>query len=368
MGQRRQNSVDEGFMQLALNQAQKGLGCTRPNPAVGAVIVVAGKVVARGYHAAAGKPHAEVEALKKARQSVAGATMYVTLEPCNHVGKTGPCTKAIIQAGIARVVIGCRDPNPQVSGRGVAVLRRAGIRVQTGILRQQCLQLIAGFAKHKRTGRPLIILKAATSLDGRLATWRGVSSGLTGTVAHQHLHQLRANCDGILVGRKTVQADNPRLTVRGRADRKKNNPLVRIVVDTHARTPSGAKVITGPGRVIIACTKQAPVARRRRLEKAGAEILVCREKRSFVSLADLFGRLGRLGLMTILVEGGGQIHGSLVREGLADRAMIYVAPRLIGGDGVPLLAGKGVATLQNTALHNVCWLPLGEDMLLTGDF
>ncbi len=356
---------DARFMQLALAEAGLGAGQTRPNPPVGAVLVRRGEVLGRGYHHRAGAPHAEIEALQVAPGEVRGATLYVTLEPCDHQGRTGPCSQALVEAGIARVVVGCIDPNAQVRGRGVKRLRRAGIQVELGVCEREARELIAAYAKHVVTGLPLVILKAATSLDGRLATRSGDSAGLTGTEAHAHLHALRAQCDAILVGVNTVRADNPRLTPREANADGAENKLVRVVVDSQARTSPRAKVVRGEGSVIIATIAAAPESRIRKLEKAGAEVLVCRSKAGRVSLTELFRRLGDRGLMSVLVEGGGEVHGSLLRERLVDRVKIYVAPRLIGGDGVPLLGGKGKARLAATGLIEPRWQALGEDMLLT---
>jgi len=361
---------DRRYMKRALAEASKGLGCTRPNPAVGAVLVKGGRLLGVGFHRGAGAAHAEVEALRTVREGAArGATIYVTLEPCDHWGRTGPCSKKLIEAGVARVVVGSLDPNRAVAGRGLRRLRAAGIEVSTGILEPQCRQINEGYFKHVRSGRPLVLLKAAASLDGRLATRRGESAGLTGAEAHAHLHQLRASCDAILVGIGTVLVDNPRLDVRiPGLERSRPHPLVRVVVDSRARTPPRAKVVRGPGEVIIATTARAPRSRIRALEQAGAEVLVCRPRRGQVSLADLFIRLGRRDLMSVLVEGGGQIHGSLLRDGQADRAIVYLAPRLIGGDGVPLAAGSGRARLDATRLSGVEWQRLGDDMVMTGWF
>lgn len=358
-------SDDVRFMTQALDQARRGSGSTWPNPAVGAVVVARGRVIARGYHHRAGAPHAEIEAIRSARGSLVGATLYVTLEPCCHHGRTGPCTASVIAERFARVVVGCRDPNPIVAGKGVALLRRAGIEVLVGMEQKACRELIAGYSKHVLTGRPLVILKAATSVDGRLATRTGDSLGLTGSEALAHLHEVRAASDAILVGIRTVLADNPRLTARGT---RSGRSLVRVVVDSTARTPCRARVVTGPGRIIVAVGPTAPPGRLRRLEKSGVEILRCRAHAGQVSLADLIRRLGQLGLTSVLVEGGGRIHGSLLRGRLADRSLIYIAPRLIGGDGVALAAGTGVREVSATGLVDPVWQQLGKDMLLSARF
>lgn len=360
---------DQAFMRVAISQAGKGLGQTRPNPAVGAVIVHDGQVLGQGYHHGAGQAHAEVEAIQHVKKlgkkaSLAGSTMYVTLEPCNHQGRTGPCTQQILAAGIARVVVGRLDPNPLVSGRGVRFLRRHGVSVSLGVEAQSCDALICGYHKHVNTGLPWLIAKAAVSLDGRLATRTGDSRGLSGQESQLHLHRLRASSDAIVVGVGTVLKDNPRLNVRGipRAARATQN-LLRVVVDTQARTPAQSKIVQGPGRCLIAHCKTASAKNVRRLQKAGAELLLCRSKGGQVSLADLFRQLGRRGLMRVLVEGGGTLHGSLLRANLADELLLYVTPHLIGGDGVPLFSGRGLARVQDGYLQNAQWLQIGEDML-----
>ncbi|MBN2358767.1 MAG: bifunctional diaminohydroxyphosphoribosylaminopyrimidine deaminase/5-amino-6-(5-phosphoribosylamino)uracil reductase RibD [Deltaproteobacteria bacterium] len=359
---------DVFFMRLAVAQALLGLGHTRPNPAVGAVLVRADNVIGIGHHRAAGRPHAEIEAIANAGSSVVGATLYVTLEPCDHFGRTPPCAQRLVAERIERVVVGCVDPNPRVRGRGIDRLRRAGLQVEVGVLEAECRALIAGYSKHVRSGRPLVIMKAAVSLDGRLATASGESAGLTGRAAHRHLHLLRAASDAIAVGVGTVLVDDPRLTARPARLAGAGSDLIRLVIDSRGRTPPGARIVTGQGRCLIATTQQAPAARLRRLARAGAEILVCRSRHGRVALDDLLDRLGQRGLMTVLVEGGGQIHASLVRERLVDRAIIYVAPRLIGGDGVALLAGHVRSRLDQSSLIDVCWQQLGRDAVVSGRF
>ncbi|MFH1809790.1 MAG: bifunctional diaminohydroxyphosphoribosylaminopyrimidine deaminase/5-amino-6-(5-phosphoribosylamino)uracil reductase RibD [Pseudomonadota bacterium] len=360
------NAQDERWMQHAIAQARRGLGRTRPNPAVGAAVVRDGRVLGLGYHHGAGLPHAEVEALRVAVGDVRGATIYVTLEPCDHHGRTGPCTERLIAAGVARVVVGCIDPNHRVNHRGVAKLRRHGIQVDVGVCEDDCRELIAGYSKHVVQGLPLVLLKAAVSVDGRLATRTGDSRGLSGPESQAHLHRLRARCDAIVVGIGTVLADNPRLTPRGEErEAEDGNPLIRVVLDTQARTPPSSQVVRGPGTCIVAVGKGAAASRLRRLEQAGAEILRCPLRGGHVSLRHVLRTLGRRGLMTVLVEGGGTVHGSLLRQGLADRVLLYMTPRLIGGDGVPVLAGPGRRLIAETGLQEPRWQALGEDMLLT---
>lgn len=360
---------DQDYMHRAIAQASKALGRTRPNPAVGAVIVRDGRLLGQGYHHGAGQAHAEVEAIKNATRQghadlLAGSTMYVTLEPCNHQGRTGPCTQQILAAGISRVVVGRLDPNPIVSGRGIRFLRRHGIKVSLGVEAQRCDELICGYHKHINTALPWIIAKAAISLDGRLATRSGDSRGLSGSAAQVHLHQLRASCDAIVVGIGTVLKDDPQLNVRfgARAAQASKN-LIRVVVDSQARTPVKSQLVQAAGSCVIAHCKTASEKNLQRLQKAGVELIQCRSKGGQVSLADLFRQLGRRGLMRVLVEGGGELHGSLLRASLADELLLYVTPHLIGGDGVPLFAGRGMALVKDGYLAEGQWRPLGEDML-----
>ena len=375
-GERGQNPASDGaqFMQQAIAQARQGLGKTRPNPAVGAVIVDRGQIIGQGFHRGAGQPHAEIEALNDATRRgfgprINGASIFVTLEPCNHQGRTGPCTQRIVSEGIAKVVVGSLDPNPIVSGRGARFLRRHGVEVEVGVERDQCTALIRGYHKHVRTGMPWVIAKAAVSLDGRLATRSGDSKGLSGPVALRHLHQLRASCDAIVVGLGTVLTDNPRLNVRGiKGAAASTRLLLRVVVDSHAKTPVNSRVLQQPGQCLIAHLKDAPQARLNKLRAAGAELISCRSKAGQVSLADLFRQLGKRGLMRVLVEGGGRLHGSLLRAKLADSLSLYLTPHIIGGDGVPLFAGAGLARVDTLALKNPQWLPVGEDLLFSAEF
>ncbi len=317
-------------MRRALELAKRGQGFVEPNPMVGAVIVRKGRVLGEGYHRRFGGAHAEVDALRACGGgSVRGATCYVSLEPCCHFGKTPPCTEALIAAGVTRVVAAVRDPNPRVSGGGFRRLRVAGVRVEVGLLGDQALEVSAPFFKLQRTGRPWVTLKWAQSLDGKIATWSGDSKWITSTAARKMGHELRGRMDAILVGIGTVMADDPELTCRLAAARR---GAARIVMDTRARTPVTSRLVRTARsvRTIIATAKANSVGARR-LARAGCEILPLPARGGRLHLPTLLDRLGQEQMTNLLVEGGGQVLGGFVDARLADEAVAFVAPRLIGG-------------------------------------
>ncbi len=327
-------------MALALLEAERGRGRTHPNPIVGALVARGGKVVACGHHARAGGAHAEVEALRRAGALARGADLFVTLEPCDHHGRTPPCTEAIIAAGPRRVVVGSIDPNPLVQGRGIKRLRAAGIEVETGLLRDQCVRANEQWFKFITRKMPWVQLKAAVTLDGKLATAAGDSRWVSGPEARALGHGLRNQLDAVLVGIGTALADDPRLTARGRGQR---NP-VRVVVDSRARLPAKARMLREPGTTIVACLRGADASALR-----GAEILRCRERGAQVDLRDLLRRLAARGLTSVLVEGGAQIHGAFLRAGLWDELSLFVAPKL-AGEGALSWAGFAGARSMKSAL------------------
>lgn len=361
---------NQQFMQQALDLASHGEGRTRPNPPVGAVIVRDGRVVGRGFHAAAGEPHAEINALRQAGDAARGADVYVTLEPCAHRGRTGPCTAALIEAGVRRVFVGCVDPNPHVAGGGVARLAERGIEVTTGVLESECRRLIAPFAKHVRTRRPFVTLKAAVTLDGKTATVTGESQWITSPESRAQVHRLRDRVDAIMVGVGTLLRDNPRLTTR-LEDGKGADPW-RIVVDSTLRTPPDAAMlrVESDAPTLIATTPQAPISRRNALEQAGAEVLVCNAiEGEGVDLHDLMRQLGERNLMHLLIEGGATLNQSLLQAGLIDRLMLYVGPLLFGGnDGKGLFAGHGCSMLAAARrLVDLRTSRIGGDLLIEGE-
>jgi diaminohydroxyphosphoribosylaminopyrimidine deaminase/5-amino-6-(5-phosphoribosylamino)uracil reductase len=346
-------------MREALRLAARARGKTAPNPLVGCVIVRGGRVLAGGYHHRAGDAHAEVDALSKLRGRAPGATVYVTLEPCNHHGRTGPCTEALIAAGVARVIAGMRDPNPAVAGRGLYKLRRAGITVESGLLEGECRALNEAWIHWVTTGRPLVTLKAAVTLDGRIAAHGGDSRWVTGEPARKEAHRLRASHDAILVGARTVDSDDPQLTTRGVRGR---DPL-RVVLDGKLRISARARALPA----LVLTTRDAPA--RPDLERRGCEIVRLRGRGGRIELVAALEALGKRGIQSLLVEGGGEVHGQLLRERLADHAALFVAPKLIGSRGVPVAVAEGPAEMSKAwKLQAVSYRRLGDDMLVRGSF
>jgi len=357
----------EAFMREALIEARRGVGRTSPNPPVGAVVVRDGWVIGRGFHARAGLPHAEVGALTEAGEAARGADLYVTLEPCDHYGRTPPCTRAILEAGIARVFYGAADPNPQVNGKGMRRLKRAGVSVHRGLLGGEAEALVRPYVKRVQTGLPWLTLKAAASLDGRIATAKGDSHWVTGPAARARVHVLRDEADAVVVGRATAALDDPRLTTRlpGGAGR---DP-VRVVVDSSLSLPLSLQLFnqTSPARTIVA-TLQDPDGRKgRALRARGVEVWKLRSSRGGVSPRALLKRLAATGLNHVLCEGGGQLAAGLLREGLVDELLLFLAPKLVGGDGRPWLGPLGLRRMaQARVLRELSIEPVGEDWLLRG--
>jgi diaminohydroxyphosphoribosylaminopyrimidine deaminase/5-amino-6-(5-phosphoribosylamino)uracil reductase len=356
---------DREVMAQALLEARRGR--TSPNPRVGAAVVLDGELVALGYHERAGAAHAEVDAIGKAGDSVRGATLYVTLEPCNHHGRTGPCTEAIIEAGIGRVVIGSVDPAPHVPG-AMARLRAAGIEVSAGLLEEECDALIADFAKHIRTGLPFVTLKAAVTLDGKIATRTGDSKWITGEAARKHVHQLRADHDAILLGVGTVLADDPRLDVR----HVSGPDPIRVVLDADLRTPVTARLVRSESDAPtwIFHAKDADSERAAALAEAGAELIAVQRDERGIDLRAVLHILGQRDIVRVLVEGGAHVHGSFLDLQLADRAAIFIAPRFIGDErAVSMAAGLGAESVQGaTRLLRARMTAVGEDWLVEGEF
>ncbi|OAT81835.1 bifunctional diaminohydroxyphosphoribosylaminopyrimidine deaminase/5-amino-6-(5-phosphoribosylamino)uracil reductase RibD [Desulfotomaculum copahuensis] len=360
--------MDRRYMQMALDLARRGLGRTSPNPAVGAVLVKDGRVVGRGYHARAGTPHAEIHALREAGAQARGSALYVTLEPCCHHGRTGPCTEAVIEAGVTRVVAAMTDPNPLVAGRGLERLRRAGIEVVAGVCEAEARRLNEVFIKYITTGLPFVVLKAAMSLDGRIATRTGHAQWITGPAARAAGHVLRDRYDAILAGVNTVLADDPSLTTR-LADGRGRDP-VRVILDSRARTPPGARVIKqqSSAPTLVAVTPDAPAERVAALKSAGAEVLMLPGDGGRVDLRTLLTELARRELTGVLVEGGGEVHASFLSAGLADKVVWFIAPLIIGGRQAPgPVGGDGPATLDGAVgLEQMTLTRYGEDYCLEG--
>jgi len=358
----------ETFMLHALDLARSALGRTSPNPAVGAVIVREGKIVGEGFHPKAGEPHAEVFALQQAADLAAGADIYVTLEPCSHRGRTGPCTRALVVAGIKRVFVGTIDPNPLVAGRGIKHLQKAGIEVQVGLCGADCKKLIAPFAWHIVKGTPYTLYKAAMTLDGQLATHTGDSRWVSGETSRQRVHLLRDQVDAIMVGVETIIADDPQLTTR--LPQGGHDPL-RVVVDSRLRIPLKSQIVQHQSlaSTLIATTSQALPDSISRLQNAGCEVLVLPEADGRVSLPDLWRELGCRNIQHLLLEGGRTLATAALNAGLINRLQVYIAPKLLGGVGLSgLFAGEGRSLMKDALpLEDMIIEKVGEDLLLTAE-
>jgi diaminohydroxyphosphoribosylaminopyrimidine deaminase/5-amino-6-(5-phosphoribosylamino)uracil reductase len=356
---------DERWMRRAVRLAEKGRGRTSPNPMVGAVLVKDGQVIGEGYHAKAGESHAEIVALRRAGDEAKGATLYLNLEPCIHYGKTPPCAPAVIEAGVSRVVVGMADPNPRVKGRGVASLMQAGLDVKVGILERECQKLNEAFCKYILYQVPFVILKVASTLDGKVATRNGESKWITGEVSRRFVHRIRDQVDGIIVGIGTVLKDDPMLTARIRGGR---DPF-RIVLDSRLRIPENSKVIElSPSKAIIATTERAAQRKIDSLEKKGVRVLIFGSKMGKVDLKPCLSKLGDMGMMSLLVEGGSQVNGSFLDEGLVDKILLFLSPKLLGDSLAPgIFGGEGARQLRDAfSMTKLKMRRMGEDILFEG--
>ncbi len=361
------NSADEKYMRMALRLAAKARGRTSPNPMVGAVVVKDGKVISRGWHKKAGESHAEAIALKKAGEAAAGATLYVTLEPCSHTNKrTPPCSPLVIQSGVKRVVVAMLDPNPKVSGGGIKSLRAAGIDVVAGVLEVETRKLNEAYIKHITKGMPFVTLKIAQTLDGKIATARGESQWITGEQAREEAHKLRDINDAILVGINTVLKDNPSLTTRIPGGR---DPI-RVIVDSTLLIPLHAKVLTqkSPAKTIVATLANAPKIKIKKLQTAGAEVLTVKSAQGRVDLRDLMKKLGKMDIMSVLIEGGAEINFSALKAGIVDKAVLFIAPVLMTGkDALCSIGGTSPRKLsQALKLREVTTRFVGQDLMVEG--
>jgi len=336
-------STDEKFMRRALTLARKGEGSVSPNPLVGAVIVREGRIIGEGWHRCCGENHAEINAIRDATETVAGATFYITLEPCSHHGRTPPCAEALIACRPGRVVVGAVDPNPLVSGRGIEALRQSGIETEVGLLEEACRESNRIFFKYIRTGLPYVTLKFAQTLDGRIAAASGHSRWISSPPSLRFAHRLRAVHDAILVGADTVRMDNPELTcrlVRGR------NPL-RIVVDSGLRLPPDATIFSDGKRTVAVATRRAPVENRRLLEKKGVEVLeIGEDPAGRVDLHQLLTVLGKRKISSVLVEGGAAVATAFLKGNLVNRLLIVLAPKIVGG-GVNAVGDLGIRRMDD---------------------
>ena len=358
-------------MREAIRLARKGFGRTSPNPVVGAVVVLDDNIVGKGYHQYAGGPHAEVHAIRDAGEKTQNATIYVTLEPCNHQGRTPPCTMAILQAGITRVVVGLPDPNPNVKGGGAAFLQRHGIRVDSGIMEAECRDLNQPFIKYSTTGLPFVTLKAAATLDGRIASRTGDSRWISNEQSRHFVHLLRTASDGILVGIDTVLADDPQLTARLKGNKTRRQPT-RIVLDSRLRLPTDSKLATSAREVpvLLACGENASADRESELAARGIQIARFPLTDNRVDLHALLEELGKRQITTLLVEGGARVLGAFIEGRMADSFHFFYAPKILGDcEALPMIRGNR-RDCMSEALHTFAMSVklFGDDVMLSGRF
>jgi diaminohydroxyphosphoribosylaminopyrimidine deaminase/5-amino-6-(5-phosphoribosylamino)uracil reductase len=354
------------YMHMALDLAAKATGFTSPNPLVGAVVVKNRRVVGRGWHEKAGKPHAEINALKDAGNKAKGATLYVTLEPCNHFGKTPPCTKAIIEAGIQRIVAAMRDPNPTVQGDGLDFLENHGIQVDVGVAESRAKRLNEAFITYIQTARPFVILKCAATLDGQVATRTGDSKWVTGIEARGFVHQIRHAVDAIMVGVNTIKIDDPQLTTR--LENGGGKDPIRIILDTRLNIPETAKVLKCDSNspTVLVAGDGVSLEKKNCFESMGAQVILSTEGPDGIDLPSLMTRLGQKGITSVLIEGGSRVAASALSGGIVDKLLLFYAPKILGGDdGIPIFKGIGPDLMKDCKnLHNVAWHFFGNDFMV----
>jgi diaminohydroxyphosphoribosylaminopyrimidine deaminase / 5-amino-6-(5-phosphoribosylamino)uracil reductase len=361
----RGSAADERHMARALELAAHGLGRTFPNPPVGAVFVRRGRTLGEGFHRRAGLPHAEIEALRAAGGHVRGATLYVTLEPCSHHGRTPPCAEALLPLGLARVVVAVPDPNPRVRGRGLARLRRAGIPVRVGVGADEARRLLAGYRSHILKGRPLVTLKLAMTLDGRIAAAGGDARWITGAAARRLAHGMRDVSDAVLIGAETLRRDDPRLTCRLPGG---HDPVRIVLAGAELRLPMRARLFQagGPPTWVVTATA-APTARVAALRRRGVEVLQVPGRGRLPPFAAVARALGARGLTSVLVEGGAAVAAVALRAGVVDRLVLFVAPLLLGGDAVPAIGPLGVRRVARAlGIDGLAVGRIGHDLVIEG--
>ena len=354
-------------MKMALELAEQGRGWTSPNPMVGAVIVKEGTVIGKGFHQTAGGPHAEINALNDAGGKAEGATLYVSLEPCNHTGRTPPCTEAIAESGIKRVVAGMRDPNPGVTGGGLGFLESQGVEVSVGICEDACRRINEAFIKYATTSCPFVILKCATTLDGCIATRGGDSKWITNSLSRQFVHEIRHAVDAIMVGIGTVLKDDPQLTTR--LEGREGKDPVRIVLDTNLSIPEKARMLhlSSDSGILLVCGNSAPLEKRKKLEESGVRFLTLEDEEGRIDLTALVEELGKMGITSLLIEGGSRINGSSLRAGIVDKVYMFYAPKICGGEGIPICGGPGVELMeQSMSLEDVTVHRFADDVMIEG--
>ena len=358
------NMTKYDYMRRALELAEQGMGHTSPNPMVGCVVVKDGQIVAEGFHERYGQYHAERNALSRCKEDVTGADLYVTLEPCCHQGKTPPCTEIIMERGIGRVFVGAMDPNPKVAGKGVAILKNHGIQVETGILEKECLELNEIFFHYIQTGLPFIAMKYAMTLDGKIAAFTGDSKWVTGEEAREHVHMLRKKYSAIMVGIGTVLADNPMLNCR---IEEGVNPL-RIVCDSHLRIPLDCQLVQTAGDIpTVVAYASGDEEKQEKLREAGIELIYADED-GRVDFKEVMKQLGEKGIDSVLIEGGGTLHGTVLKSGMVKRVYCYVAPKLIGGkEAKAPVEGEGFPRMREALeIEALDILKLGRDICISG--
>ncbi len=358
--------MHESYMHLAISEAKKGASGVKLNPMVGAILVKNQEIVSCGHHAVFGGPHAEVNAIQAAGEAASDATLYVTLEPCAHVGKTPPCVDAIIKSDIKSVIVGHLDPNPLVCGKGVQLLKDAGIHVEVGVLETQCRELNEVFLKFITTKTPFVLMKSAMTLDGKSATTTHDSMYITNTTSRQEVHQLRSQFAAIMVGVDTIIHDNPTLTTR----LVKGDSPIRVVVDSHLRIPMDANVVIDCQAVqtIVACTKQASRLKKRQLQQQGVTVLDIESYENRVCLKSLMTVLGELHINSILLEGGGTLNYSALSQNIVDKVRIYIAPKIVGGKhALTPVEGIGISDLKDAfTLSQLNVKSLDGDLMIEG--
>jgi diaminohydroxyphosphoribosylaminopyrimidine deaminase / 5-amino-6-(5-phosphoribosylamino)uracil reductase len=361
---------DSKYMSLALRLAKRAEGMTSPNPLVGAVVVKGAKILGKGYHKKAGLPHAEIEAFLDAErkgQNLKDSTLYVTLEPCCHTGKrTPPCVEAIFEKGISKVVVGTLDLNPNVSGGGVEILREKGIEVKVGVLEQRCREINEAFFKYITTGMPFIVLKLATTLDGKIATFTGNSKWIGSETQRKYAHNLRNKVDAVVVGIETVIRDNPQLTVR--LGKKSNHQPTPVVLDSRLRTPLDSNLLILHKSPIIATTPVADPKRAKDLEKIGARVLFLDlEENGRIDVLNLVKKLGDMEITSVLVEGGSEVAASFLKKGIVDKIVFFYAPKIIGGEGVSMVGRLKISEVKNAlSIRKIRIKTIGEEFIVEG--
>jgi len=358
---------DQKFIKRTILLAKRGMGWVNPNPLVGSVIVKNGQIIGEGFHAYFGGPHAEINAIDNATESVKDTTLYVSVEPCSHQGKTPPCSATIITKGIRKVVVGMKDPNPLVNGRGLELLTNAGIEVISGIEEEAVVKMNEQFIKYITTGMPFCILKAAMTIDGKIATVDNASKWISGENSRKYVHELRQKYSAVMIGINTVLCDNPMLNTR-RANKKCKDPL-KIIIDTTGKIPLDVNVLKmNPQLVIIATTDKIDLQKKRDLERLGAQVLVCPMKDEKVDLSYLMFSLGKMGIDSVMIEGGSAIAYSALMNGIIDKVVFFIAPKIIGGRGAPSpVGGKGIPSMEDAIkVKNWKYQKIGSDLMIEG--